>query len=206
MKNPLHYQLTEYDCGPTALMDAVSFLFEREDIPPEIIRNIMLYCLDGYGDEGSPGKSGTSCAAMMFLSNWLNGFGRTKKFPISSRYISGKGVTVHKDGEICDALRRNGVAVVRLYFDVAHYVLFTGVQDDNILMFDPYYVEKAFPQKDIIVTLEHPFTYNRIVPFSYFNQDTREIYALGEPNAREAVLLFNEDTKLTDEKTIEYFI
>lgn len=68
MKNPLHYQMTEYDCGPTSLMNAVSFLFEREKIPPELIRNIMLYCLDCYGEEGSPGKRGTSRAAMMFLS------------------------------------------------------------------------------------------------------------------------------------------
>ena len=42
MQNPLHYQLTEYDCGPTALMDAVSLLFDREEIPPEIICDIML--------------------------------------------------------------------------------------------------------------------------------------------------------------------
>ncbi len=89
MNNPLHYQLTEYDCGPTSLINAVSFLFEREEIPPEIICNIMLYCLDGYGYGGSPGKSGTSCAAMMFLNNWLNGFGRTEKLLISSRYLFG---------------------------------------------------------------------------------------------------------------------
>ena len=41
MKNPLHYQLSEYDCGPTCMLNAVSFLFEREEIPPEVIRNIM---------------------------------------------------------------------------------------------------------------------------------------------------------------------
>ena len=74
MKNPLRYQLSEYDCGPTSMLNALAFLFEREDIPPEAVRNIMLYCLDCYGSDGVSGKSGTSCAAMMFLSNWLNGF------------------------------------------------------------------------------------------------------------------------------------
>ena len=39
MKNPLHYQLSEYDCGPTAMLDAISYLFAREEILPEIIRN-----------------------------------------------------------------------------------------------------------------------------------------------------------------------
>ena len=83
MKNPLHYQLSEYDCGPTSLLNAISFLFEREEIPPEILRNIMLYCLDCYGPEGSAGKSGTSCTAMMFLSNWLQGLGDIGKLPVS---------------------------------------------------------------------------------------------------------------------------
>lgn len=55
-KNPLHYQLSEYDCGPTAMLDAISYLFPREEIPPEIIRNIMLYCLDCYNMEGGPVK------------------------------------------------------------------------------------------------------------------------------------------------------
>ena len=206
MKNPLHYQLTEYDCGPTSMLNAINFLFEREDIPPEILRNIMLYCLDCYGAEGSPGKSGTSCTAMMFLSNWLDGFGRTGKLSISSQYLSGKSVALHKDSRINDALHRGGVAVVRLYYDVAHYVLLTGEHNGNIFMFDPYYQTESFPQKDIIVTLEHPFTYNRIVPMSYFNQENHDLYAMGEPDLREAVLLFNERTKLTAEKTIEYFI
>ena len=92
MKNPLHYQLSEYDCGPTAMLDAISYLFDREEILPEIIRNVMLYCLDCYGSEGIPGKSGTSRAAMMFLSNWLNGFGEIRNLPVSSQYLSGKSV------------------------------------------------------------------------------------------------------------------
>lgn len=27
---------------------------------------------------------------MMFLSNWLNGFGQTRDFPISSRHLAGR--------------------------------------------------------------------------------------------------------------------
>ena len=37
MKNPLHYQFSEYDCGPTSMQNAISFLFEREEIPPEVL-------------------------------------------------------------------------------------------------------------------------------------------------------------------------
>lgn len=56
MKNPLHYQMTEYDCGPTSMLNAISYLFHREEIPPEIVRNIMLYCLDCFGPDGASGK------------------------------------------------------------------------------------------------------------------------------------------------------
>lgn len=206
MKNPLHYQMTEYDCGPTSMLNAISFLFEREDIPPDILRNIMLYCLDRYGSDGSPGKSGTSRSAMMFLSSWLDSFGETGKLAISSQYLSGKSVVLHEDGRIVDALRRGGVAVVRLYYDIEHYVLLTGESDGSVFVFDPYFETEPFPQKDIIVTLDHPFTYNRIVPISYFNREDHGIYAMGGADLREAVLLFNERTRLTAEKTIEYFI
>lgn len=74
MNNPLRSQLTEYDCGPTSMLHAVSYLFPRDDIPPEIVRSIMLYCLDCFGEDGTSGKCGTSCMAMMFLSNWINGY------------------------------------------------------------------------------------------------------------------------------------
>ncbi|MBA4701453.1 MAG: peptidase C39 [Ruminococcus sp.] len=206
MKNPLHYQLSEYDCGPTSMLNAVSYLFERETIPPELIRNIMLYCLDCYGSEGAPGKRGTSCTAMMFLSNWIQGFGTAGHLSVSSSYLSGKSVFIGEESQINDALRRGGVVVVRLFYDVAHYVLLTGEQDGSILMFDPYYETDPFSETDIQVTQEHPFSYNRVVPFSYFNKESQELYALGDIEGREAVLMFNEHTKLTADKTIEYFI
>ncbi|MDR0904811.1 MAG: peptidase C39, partial [Oscillospiraceae bacterium] len=60
MKTPLQYQITEYDCGPTSLLNALRFLFEREDIPPDVPKYIMMYCLDAYNSKGESGKNGTS--------------------------------------------------------------------------------------------------------------------------------------------------
>ena len=127
MKNPLRYQLSEYDCGPTSMLNALAFLFEREDIPPEAVRSIMLYCLDCYGSDGVSGKSGTSCAAMMFLSNWLNGFGKIGRLHISTQYLSGPAVNFGQNSRLRDALRCGGAAVVRLHFDGEHYVTLTGI-------------------------------------------------------------------------------
>ena len=206
MKNPLHYQQSEYDCGPTSMLNAISFLFEREEISPVVIRNIMLYCLDCYNCEGVMGKSGTSRAAMMFLSNWLNGFGKIGQLPVSSKYISGESVWIGRESVINDALCRGGAVVVRLYLDCAHYVLLTGIQGRKVLMFDPYYVKEPFEESGITMAEDQPFRYNRIVDEKCFNRETMELYALGPVQDREAVIIFNENTKKTAERTIEYFI
>lgn len=190
MKNPLHYQLTEYDCGPTSLLNAISYLFEREEIPPEIIKTIMIYCLDCHGTDGVPGTYGTSTSAMMFLSSWFTRFGKTGRLNISSRYLSGEEVSIEENGEIVNALHQGGVAVIRLFDECPHYVLLTDEKDGKIYLFDPYYPDDDRPD-DITVTLEHPFSYNHIVPFSYFNRETETLYSLREFRKREAVLIFN---------------
>ena len=111
------------------------------------------------------------------------------------------------ESQINDALRRGGVAVVRLYYDEEHYVLLTGIEDKRILMFDPYYEPEPFKEyPDIEVDQDHPFSYNRKVPEAYFNEENLSFYAFGPYELREAVLLFNERTALTSEHTIEYFI
>ena len=199
--------MTEYDCGPISMMNAIIFLFDREQIPPDLIRNIMLYCLDGYGAEGAPGRSGTTRAAMMFLSNFLGSFGRTGQLDLSARYLSGSCVRVSQNSAITDCLRRGGAVVVRLYLlDDPHYILLTGVQGEKLCAFDPYLPEEPLPEKDIVMTDDHPYAYNRVIPFSYFNHTGRTQYALGETARREAVLLFNTHTELTEEQTVEYVI
>ena len=206
MKLPLRYQFTEYDCGPTSLLNGISFLFEREDIPPEVVRNVMLYSLDTYGADGFSGKSGTSHTAMMFLSNWLDGFGKTGRLNIRSTYLTGRDVNVSEDGRIVSALRRGGAAVVRLDLEGWHYVLLTGIEDGSVLVFDPYELPEPFPVADVKVVRGHEERYNRLVPLSRF--DTQELtpYGFGPYEMREAVLLFNTDTELTEENTVEYMI
>lgn len=206
MKNPLRYQISEYDCGPTSMLNAMSYLFQREEIPPEIIRNIMLYCLDCYGADGASGKSGTSRMAMMFLSNWLNGFGKAGYLPISSTHLSGDAVHFRQESRLRDALLRGGAAVALVDLDGWHYVLLTGIQGEQVFLFDPYYLDTPFENEEIQMVTDYPMAYNRIVPTWHFERETRAHYALGPVETREAVLLFNEQTMLTEEKTIEYII
>ena len=164
MKIPLRYQMSEYDCGPTALLNAVSYLFPRSEVPPEIIRSVMLYTLDCYGMDGTACKAGTSRMAMMYLANWLEGFSRATQFPLTCQYLSGRAVHIGAHSHINDTLVRGGVAVVRLFYEVEHYA------------------------------------------FGCFNRETRELYAFGAMESREAVVLFDERTRRTADDTIEYFI
>ena len=53
---------------------------------------------------------------------------------------------------------------------------------------------------------DRPCEYNRLVPRPCFERETHEVYALGEIDTREAILLFNDRTRLTAENTIEYMI
>lgn len=198
MKTPLRYQFSEYDCGPTSLQNALSFLFDREAIPPEVLRGISLYCLDGFNDEGISGKTGTSATAMMFISNWLTCFRKTGRLPISCRYLSGSDVHLEEGSQILEALGQGGVVVQRLYLDVGHYILLTGVEGDFIQAFDPYHWEGAYDDPAVEVVSDHPSAYNRRIPLRVLNSEGLEDYSLGPVDKREAVLLFNDEAAGTN--------
>ncbi|MCH5250031.1 MAG: peptidase C39 [Lachnospiraceae bacterium] len=213
MKNLLNYQSSEYDCGPVTLTNAIRYLFDREVLYPDIIKYIMLYCLDSYNEKGEIGKLGTSASAMMFLANWMNQFGKMKNFPITCEFLSGDDVYISQDSKILCALQQGGVVVLRLYLEVAHYVLLTGIEGDRIYIFDPYYEEEDDPEFDkeyydpgIILINDQPKRANRLISIEKLNRTTTNFYEMGPQDIREAVIIFNTDTRLLPENTIDYFI
>lgn len=213
MKNLLNYQSSEYDCGPVTLTNAVRYLFEREDIYPDIIKYIMLYCLDSYNEKGEVGKHGTSATAMMFLTNWLNQFGQMKQFPISCEFLSGEEVHISQTGKIICALQQGGVVVLRLFLEVGHYVLLTGIEGESLYLFDPYYEEEDDPELSeeyhepgITFINDRPKRANRLVSIDRLNRTSQGFYEMGPYDIREAVIVFNKNTRLLPENTIDYFI
>ncbi len=50
-------------------------------------------------------KNGTSEMAMIFLSNWLKGFGKSGQLPVSGNYLSGEQVYPGFESRLNDALR-----------------------------------------------------------------------------------------------------
>ena len=94
---------------------------------------------------------------MMFLSNWLNEFGNLGMMTVSSEYLSGSEVYIGPGSRINQALSHGGAAVVRLFLDEPHYVLLTGVKDGSILLFDPYYWDGPYEEKDILIGFNPKF-------------------------------------------------
>ncbi len=213
MKNLLIYQTTEYDCGPITLINGIRYLFERELIYPDIIKYIMLYSLDTYNEEGELGKKGTSASAMMFLTNWLNQFSQIKNFPLSCEFLSGQNVNLTPHSKIIGALQQGGAVLLRLFLDVGHYVLLTGLENNYVYLFDPYYEEDDDPtlsaeysEEGIFFINGQPKRANRKITLERLNRLTTGFYEIGPYELREAVIMFNSQTRLTPDKTIDYFI
>lgn len=207
MKNQLSYQISEYDCGPTTLLNAIRYLFEREEILPELIKTISLYTLDLYNNEGEYGKSGTSRMAMMYLSNWLNQFGKTKNFPIYTEIVLDEKVWVHQNSKITECLQQGGTVVICVWLgSTKHYVLLTEIRAEYLCLFDPYDWETPVDGERIVKIDGAPKKMNRKIKIDAINDEGNGYYSLGEVQGREAMLLYNVNTRKTPERSIEYMI
>ncbi|MFV0343256.1 MAG: peptidase C39 [Anaerocolumna sp.] len=207
MKNQLSYQCSEYDCGPTTLLNAMRYLFEREEILPDIIRAISVYTLDAYDHQGEYGKSGTSRMAMEFISGWFNQFGLTKHFPIYTEMIRDDNVRIYQNSKIVECIQQQGVAIARVWLGgCEHYILITDVEENYLCIFDPYDWEKPLKKGEVIKIEGQPKKVNRKVLMDIFNEESERDYSFGKLEGREIMLLFNTKNRNTPEKTIEYFI
>lgn len=209
MKNHLNYQTSDYDCGPTTLCNAMRYLYDREEISPELLKAIFMYTLDAYNEKGEVGRSGTSRMAMKFLSSWFNQFGKSKNFPIYSEFLVDDQVYINSNSRIISCLQQKGVVVVRVLLEGdGHYVLLTGLQEGRVAIFDPYdmsgYKEVMFP--GVIIVDDQPKKMNRLVKPEIMNSEKERSYSLGCMDVREAMLIYNTDTRKTPENSIEYMI
>ena len=87
-----HYreQITEHDCVPTSFINALIYLFERKEIPAEVVRRIYEYTLD------VPKSGGTTGYAIEFLANWLSSY-RKDNFALRTEIWSGSDVYFKKE-------------------------------------------------------------------------------------------------------------
>ena len=199
MKNFLITQSSEYDCGPTTLINALRFLFDRDRIPPALVRTVWLHTNDTYNEQGQKGCRGTSKACIRFLGEFFNDYGKHCGFPIRTAFMEEEGAAITKDSPTYRCLATGGVALMRCWLEnCGHYVLLTGLTERGVLLFDPY--EDTIPytwEKDMTrVIADEPRRWNREVALERLNETVQHDYAMGEVSERENLLLWNTETEL----------
>lgn len=194
MKNILHYQISDYDCGPTSIINGLIYLFEREELVPEIIHSINNLLLDRYGTDGVSGKRGTSAIAMKHLSEWLNEFKETGRLDIQSSFIEHEEVYIGENSTINFVIEHGGTVITRLFLDEWHYVTITNIKDNKVYLFDPYYTDEPIKDNEYRIINNHPYEYNRIIPAKWLNRIEEECYAFGPYEHRDAVIIYNTNT------------
>ena len=188
MKVPLRFQITEFDCGTVALTNAISYLFEREEIPAELIRAISTYTLDCYDEKGNLGNGGTSREAINYLTSWITNYAENNHFGIKCKRLSQQEVTISK---IKECIKNGGVVFIRVWQTCQHYVILTGIDDCNAYIFDSYYFDEGYYDKDKEITMvfDKPFTFNRIVSLKRFESISNKDFAMGKISMRDCVLI-----------------
>lgn len=138
MKTPFRWQASEYDCVPTTFVNALSFLFDREEIPPVVVQRVYLYCLDSISARREFGH-GTSGFATALLANWLGEF-RHKTFKVDAEVLDGATVGFGGGSKISECLNGGGVALLSVthFGKHWHYILGMRVEDRWLYAFDPY--------------------------------------------------------------------
>lgn len=187
MKTPLRFQVTEYDCGTVSLYNAISYLFEREEIPAKVLKVIHKYTLDCYDEAGNSGQGGTSKEAIDKISTFMTNYENDNNFKIKCEKLDGIQVTIDK---INDCVNEKGCALIKCHLEGGHYVIITNVVKDKVYIFDPYYLDKnKYKDEEVKIILNKPFTYNRVVSVRRLLSETTKDFALGDKNKRECVLI-----------------
>ncbi|WP_300455065.1 hypothetical protein [Desulfobacula sp.] len=136
---PFHYQVSEYDCVPTAMINAVSYLFHRKEVPPMVIRHIYMYCMDTVSRDARFGIGGTSKLAVRLMGNWLHSY-KMKKFSVDTEFLDMERVTLETGGRIHTCLEQGGIVLCNMLLtpQEEHYIMITAIEGEWVYCFDSY--------------------------------------------------------------------
>lgn len=167
---PLRYQSTEYDCGNTAVLNALNYVLDFSEIPSSFPRAVYYI---------SRGNGVASAIAIKVLSEWFNEHSIRTNFPLRCIPFEGDEVTFRDGSRLLELLQSKGtVAVVLrcLLYD-EHYVTVTGADDRYIYFFDPYYHRSDYGEMEVF-RVEEPMRANRRLPLDFMESTDGDIYSL----------------------------
>lgn len=188
MKIPLRFQITEFDCGTVALQNAVSYLYDRENVPSELIRAISIYTVNCYDEKGKISEGGTSREVMDNMTTWIDKFLYQCNFGLNCRRYIGENIDVDDVKKCVD----NGGCVLYKTFRSGHehFVIITMMDEEYMYMWDSYYLGETYydMERKISIVFNKPFHYNRKVSIDRFLQNNTKDFALGPVEERECLL------------------
>ena len=195
MYSPLHYQTSEYDCVPTAFINAISYLFKRNEIPPMVIRHIYLYSLDTVGKNARFGIGGTSRYAVKLIGNWLASY-KIKKFSVTTKFLEGDRVHLRKGCRIYACLKDGGIALCNILLGKRepHYLMIIRHVDDWLYCFDPYKRAslRGIENHVSILPNENGRSPNLKIRTQWMDQESRMRFCLGPVSIRECLLMWRK--------------
>lgn len=189
MKVPLRYQNTEYDCGTTSFVNALAYLYEREEVPVELLKSIYKYTLDVEDKDGIVGKGGTSRNHAELLARYFVNFANNNdNFDINCKVLTKQEVNL---AEMKTTTDNGGVIIARCMQDCEHYVLITKIDDNFAYIFDPYFLEEDYYKEDdaVAIILYEEFTHNRLVKIERLFEESNKDFSLLKKEDREVILI-----------------
>lgn len=196
MKAPFRQQASEYDCVPTTFINAICYLFHRQEIPPFVVHRIYKECLD------TQGSRGTSARAIEELAFWLKNYKekRFKGFSVDSKYLSGRQVHLKESSKIRRCISNNGVALLSVVSsqNCTHYILAFGCDDEWLHCYDPHPHTKKYIKHEAVqfidtsgnqqpnLLIRHDWLDKK---FEKTNTPEERKYVLGDTDDRECLLL-----------------
>lgn len=195
MKNPLYYQLSEYDCGATSVLNALTYLFERQEIPPDFLKCIIQCCMDSYNEKGEPYRCGTSPDAMRYLAAWMNRYAQTMKFPLYCEHLRGSEVHLDKGSPIYNCLQQGGAVVARCHLCVPHYITLTGINETQVHVFDAYYDDHPPIRPGVVYITDCPKQKNRSILWHVMENEGTNDYSLGATQDRDITLFYRTQSR-----------
>ena len=192
MKIPLRFQITEFDCGTVALQNAISYLYDRENVPAELIRAVSIYTVNCYDERGNISEGGTSREVMENMTVWIDKFLNQFPFGLDCRRYVGENIDL---GEIKKCVDERGCVLFKTTRSGnEHFVIITMMDNEYVYIWDSYYLGETYydMERKISIIFNKPFHYNRKVSISRFLDDRIKDFSLGPVSEREC-LLFNRN-------------
>lgn len=191
MKVPFRSQVSEFDCVPATFVNALVYLFEREQIPPTVLQRIYQYSLDTVTSRQRIGR-GTSGFAVKLLANYLSEVAE-RAFRLDVEVFEDSEVSLGTNNRIARCLNDEGIVLLRVKDteDDWHYILGLQLDDQWLYSYDPYHTRGA-EEVGQFEFLEETRLHDPNLRVSRSRLDTqtnRSRYCLGTVTERQCVLL-----------------